>query len=235
MERITEVTRAAFGALLQLRGVDPDSPPPAAVVHGQMREVVGDLLKLAGDAGFSQQDAQDMAYAVASLADELALAQSDAFRDHWMGQPLQFLFFQENQAGEGFFRRLQSIRLDPSRAEVLRVYYLCLLFGFKGRYQVRGGESELLETVESVGKELQRHRRPGAEILSPHGERPAEVLLHAKDSRQLLMVAGGALLLALLLFGGLQLWLRSTRLSVIDQLATLQPAQASLLLSPRGP
>ena len=218
MERITEVTREAFGALLQLRGLEASGTSVApATVHNQLREAVKNVIQQAGDEGYSQQDAQDMAYALAALADELALQQADDFRDHWMGQPLQYVFFQENQAGEGFFKKLSSIRQDPSRADVLRVYYLCLLFGFKGRYQVRGGESELLETLESVQKELSRNRK-GGEVLSPHGERPTETLVRAKDTVPLLTVAAGALLLAVLSFAGLRLWLHSTRTALEEQL-----------------
>ena len=59
-------------------------------------------------------------------------------RDVWMSNPLQLHYFNENLAGEGFFYRLERILADPRRVEALRVYYLCLLFGFQGKYAVRG-------------------------------------------------------------------------------------------------
>jgi type VI secretion system protein ImpK len=184
-----------------------------------MKGLMEDLLKRAVDAGYSQADAQDLTYAVVALADELALNQADSVREYWMGHPLQFQFFQENQAGDGFFTRLEAIRKDASRSDVLRVYYLCLLFGFQGRYRVRGGELELLGLTESLGKELMRTRGQNAEVLSPHGERPADAFAKANQSMSLLYWAGGAVAVALLLFGGLKLGLNVSTSSTIEALS----------------
>ena len=219
MERVTDVTKDCFGALLQLSQLEAEASPPADLLHSRMKGLVETLLQRAVDAGYSQSDAQDMAYAIVALADELALNSTDAVREYWMGHFLQFQLFQENQAGDGFFTRLEAIRKDPNRAEVLRVYYLCLLFGFQGRYRVRGGELELLGLTEAIGKDLVRGRQASSEVLSPHAERPADAFSRARQSTALLYWAGGALSVALLLFGGLKLGLASSTSSAIESLA----------------
>src|SRR5207247_653974 len=129
-----------FAALLQFAQADGDSLPAPQTLHLKLRGMIDELVKRAGREGFSQQDGQDMAYAIVALCDELALSKPEPIRDYWMGNTLQFHYFQENLAGDGFFARLQAIRSDAQRAQVLRVYYLCLLFGFQGRFRVRGGD-----------------------------------------------------------------------------------------------
>ena len=104
---------------------------------------------------------------------EIVLSRSDALREAWPGQSLQLSYFQDNAAGEGFFTRLESVRHDPRRREVLQVYYLALLLGFQGRYQVRGG-GPTLTLVEELQRDLDRGTRFDSEVLSPHGERPEE-------------------------------------------------------------
>lgn len=222
MERIADVTKDCFGALLQLSRLESDDLPPAETVHSRMRSLVEELLRRAQEKGYSHADAQDMAYAIVALADELALNQSDSIREFWMGHPLQFHFFQENQAGDGFFSRLEAIRKDTSRADTLRVYYLCLLFGFQGRYRVRGGELELLGLTESLGRETVRLSGASAEVLSPRGERPTESLARARQGGPLLYWAGGALVVALVLFGALKLGLSASASGLADELTAIQ-------------
>ncbi|MFN0062488.1 MAG: DotU family type IV/VI secretion system protein [Myxococcaceae bacterium] len=218
MQRITEVTKDCFGALLQLSQLDNSALASPDALYQRVQSHIDQLWVLGKEAGYSQGDIQDMAYALVALADELGLSQSDAIRDFWMSRPLQFHFFKENQAGEGFFQRLGAIQRDSSRVDVLQVYYLCLLFGFQGRYRVRGGELELFNLTEAVGKELVRARRANAEVLSPHGARPSEVLTSPGQSGPLLAWSGAALGIALLLFGGLRLGLGASASNVVDQL-----------------
>jgi type VI secretion system protein ImpK len=148
MDRITEVTRECFDALIQLRRLDSGSFPPAAALQPRLRTFIDAMFQRAAQAGFSREDANDIAYAIVSLADDIVLSRSDAARDEWASQSLQLHYFHENVAGEGFFTRLQNLRRDPRRREILHVYYLALLFGFEGRYRVRGGELELLKIID---------------------------------------------------------------------------------------
>ena len=77
-----------------------------------------------------------------------------ALRAHWATRSLQLLLFRENVAGERFFANLARLRDEPSSGDVLRTYYLCLLFGFRGQYGVRGDDAGLRALVDDVGREL---------------------------------------------------------------------------------
>jgi len=218
MERLTEVTKDCFNAVLQLQQADPAALPAPEEVHHRFRGAVDDLLVRASSAGFSHADAQDIAYALVALVDEVVLTRgSEALRDFWGGQLLQLHYFQENVAGEAFFTRLAALQRDPRRAEVLRAYHLALLFGFQGRYRVRGGELELASLTESVGRALQRGREED-EVLSPHGERPGEGAGRVARGGLVLWIGGGALALSLLLYLGLRITLATGTASALDRI-----------------
>ena len=151
-----------------------------------------------------------MAYALVALLDEVALSRPEPYRSFWMTNLLQLHYFNENVAGDGFFARLNTVRKDPHRAEVLQVYYLCMLFGFQGRYRIRGGELELMTLIDSVQKDLERAKPFDYELLSPHGERPTESMLAGKRRLSPMVISLGAMMLALLVYGGLVLGLDGT-------------------------
>ncbi|MFL5349071.1 MAG: DotU family type IV/VI secretion system protein [Hyalangium sp.] len=205
MQRVTEATKDCFDAAIRIRNSDAASVPPPEVLHHRLRGVVDELLRRAAVLGYSHQDAQDMAYALVALLDEVALTRPEPYRSFWMTNLLQLQYFNENVAGDGFFHRLNAIRKDPHRAEVLQVYYLCMLFGFQGRYRIRGGELELMTLIDSVQKDLERARPFDFDVLSPHGERPTESMLASKRRISPMIISLGALMLAVLVYGGLML------------------------------
>jgi type VI secretion system protein ImpK len=207
MQRVTEATKDCFDAAIRIRNSDAASVPPPEVLHHRLRGVVDEVLRRAAVLGFSHQDAQDMAYALVALLDEVALTRPEPYRSFWMTNLLQLQYFNENVAGDGFFHRLQGIRKDPHRAEVLQVYYLCMLFGFQGRYRIRGGELELMTLIDSVQKDLERAKPFDYDVLSPHGERPTESMLTGKRRLSPMVISLGAMMLALLVYGGLMLGL----------------------------
>ncbi|MBJ6765051.1 DotU family type IV/VI secretion system protein [Myxococcaceae bacterium JPH2] len=209
MDRVTEATKDCLDAAIQLRNSDATAVPPPETLHHRLRGVVDEMLRRAAVLGFSHQDAQDMAYGVVALIDEVVLNRPEEYRQFWMTNPLQLHYFNENIAGDGFFNRLNTIRKDPHRAEVLQVYYLCMLFGFQGRYRIRGGELELMTLIDTVQKDLERAKPFDFDVLSPHGDRPTETLLSQKKKASVMTLSAGALALALLLYGGLVLTLNN--------------------------
>jgi type VI secretion system protein ImpK len=222
MDRITEVTRDCFDAIIQLRRLEDAALPEPAALHQRLRTFVDALFQRAAQAGFSREDANDIAYAVVALADEVVLSRSQALRDSWAGQSLQLRYFHENVAGEAFFTRLESLRRDPRRAEILRVYYLALLFGFQGRHRVRGGELELLRLAEDLRHDLERSHRYEAEVLSPHGERPPEAGRSSKRAGLALWLAVAAVALAVVTYAGFLVTLRVSAGAVVQRIQTAE-------------
>lgn len=219
MERVTRTVSECFGAVIHLRRSEPSALPEPEQVHRRLRAFVDRMLKRAAEEGFNHQDAQEIAYAVVALLDEVALAKSDSMREYWMSQTLQFHYFKENRAGEGFFQRLNAIRRDPNRRDVLRAYYLCLVLGFQGRYRVRGGELELMQLTETLARDLAPGAAVGTDTLAPHGERPPDGLRQTARRLPLVAFSAGALVFALLVYTGLRIAISSEASALIESVS----------------
>jgi type VI secretion system protein ImpK len=190
--RITEITRDCFNAIAQAREAEEGSLPAPAELHARLRQYVDELLRKAAAAGLGREEANDVAYAIVAL---------------------------ENVAGEQFFVRLEALRKDPRRRELLEAYHLALLFGFQGRYRVRGGELELMGIADALAREVARTRKHDVEVLSPSGDRAADSLGGRGRTGPLLWIAGGAVVLSLVLYLGLRVSLAASTSAVEDRIS----------------
>src|SRR5689334_2372670 len=138
MDRVNWVVHDCFNAARLLRKASQGSSVSPPQLYARTRAIVDALLADAAKAGFASEDARLMAYAVVALLDEIVMSRQGALREHWSANPLQLVYFKENSAGENFFAHLDRVRNDPSRGDVLRVFYLVLLFGFQGKHRMRG-------------------------------------------------------------------------------------------------
>lgn len=222
MNRVHAATQYCFGAISQIRRLDPSYLPAPEVLQQRLCTFVEQMRDQLKRASFDNQDVEDITYAVVALADEVALNSGEPASSYWMTNLLQFKYFRENTAGDGFFNRLEAIRRDPHRKEALKVFALCLLFGFQGRYRVRGAELELMTLTDSLQREALRPAT-NTEMLSPHAERPTEAIAGVKRNAPLLLASAGALAAAMLLYAGLRLSLSSSLSSLTEEVAIHQP------------
>ncbi|OWY37116.1 type VI secretion system protein ImpK [Xenophilus sp. AP218F] len=110
-------------------------------------------------------------YAFCALMDEIILSSDFPLRDEWERMPLQLRLFGEHLAGEGFFNRLEQLRLSPvEHQEELEVFYTCLLLGFKGKYLLEGDE-KLGYLMHKLSQEIQQARGGKAEF-APNWQLP---------------------------------------------------------------
>lgn len=197
---VVALTRPCFDGVTRLRALADAAdaaPPLQEVFHGLVDRLRAGLAA----ARVERRDADDIVYALVALIDESALA-APALRDAWIQRLLQVHYFGENTAGDGFFRRLADAQGKPDRRHVLVVYHLCLLFGFRGRYALRG-ESSLHELTAEIGDELYP---PGGDppALAPEGE-PRRERSGARGRLPLTAVGAAIFLIALVTFVGLRL------------------------------
>ncbi|HEY4185054.1 MAG TPA: DotU family type IV/VI secretion system protein [Polyangia bacterium] len=198
MDTVNQATSECFNALMQLRELDGPIGSPDTI-HNRLCGFVDAMREKARDQGIPQRDADDMAYAIVALCDEIAMGKPEPMRGYWMSRPLQLHFFHENLAGEGFFQRLDELRRDTRRMDTLRVYYQCLLLGFQGKYSMRGGEIELLRIVDSLRPEIDRHIEV-PDHLSPAGEAPDEPLVRSSRQNPFIWIALGVFAVAIAVF-----------------------------------
>ena len=166
-----------FGDLLVLGTYLKDAKDLGSPDH--LRTRLQHLFRVAeeqGKAAGIQADAYTHArYAVTAYIDEMIINSRWAGRDQWASRPLQYDFFGEYVAGEGFFQHLDTIRRSlPLNADLLEVYGLCLILGFEGQYRIHERE-RLRGLIEDVTREVQA-KRGDVPSLSPHGKRSEELM-----------------------------------------------------------
>src|SRR5262245_49188506 len=132
-------------------------------------------------------------FALVGFLDETILQSSWALRDLWAGNPLQLQYFNEFNAGEEFYTKLESLRNadDPKKLDILEVYFLCLALGFKGKYADLKGMEKIKVLSDSIAKEL-RKARSKAEGLSPDWEPKDQSAGAAKEFPVWMVVVGCA-------------------------------------------
>lgn len=158
----------------------------------------------ARQAGYGPDTVRLAVYAYVAFLDESVLNSSQAMFASWPRQPLQEEVFGEHMAGETFFRYLDDLLAQQDSdelADVLEVYVLCLLLGFRGRYgaSAPGGVDAL---VTAARQKIWRIRgAPGA--LAPAAALPADeevVVERDRWLRRLGMIALATLATAALLY-----------------------------------
>lgn len=216
MDRVNEVTAECFNALIQIRNLGDEGHLAPQMFHQRLIAFIDGVFMKGRQLGLQEHDVQDIAYALVALADELALRKPGGIRDVWMSNPLQLHYFNENVAGEGFFYRLEHLIRDPSRIDVLRVYYQCLLFGFLGKYAVRGGELELAAVTRRAQDALGGMLR--AEPLSKHHLRPKERINRQRQGFMTIWIGLFCILFALTLLIMLRMSLNNQTESQTDRI-----------------
>jgi type VI secretion system protein ImpK len=147
--------------------------------------------------GYNAEDVKQAIFALVAFLDESALGcRNPAFAD-WARLPLQAELYGHQLAGEIFFQELQKTlnRSDSvETADLLELYYLCLLLGFKGRYAA-GGD---LRGIMTVIQEKIRRVRGLSASLSPRGAIPTEAVRLARSDPWVCRLAIGAVSSSLL-------------------------------------
>ncbi len=148
----------AFTATVRLRG-GRQAIPDATAFRDQVKQLLATAHEEARRAGYDGQDIKLAIYATTVFLDESVLNSSQPALAGWSRRPLQEELFGEHLGGEVFFDKLRSLLArheSEDLADVLEVYQLCLLLGFRGRYAT-GGQG---------GGELERWRAAGADKIA---------------------------------------------------------------------
>ncbi len=124
-----------------------------------MKTLLGAADRDARGRGYSPDTVKLAIYAYIAFLDETVLNSSQPMFSEWARQPLQEEVFGEHMAGENFFRYLDDLlgRQDSAElADLLEVYQLCMLLGFRGKYSSDPGSLQGL--MMSVQQKIARIR-----------------------------------------------------------------------------
>jgi type VI secretion system protein ImpK len=192
----------------------------------QIKHLLGRADQEARQAGYDPADVKLAIYGYIAFLDESVLNSAQPMFSGWARQPLQEEIFGDHRAGEVFFVHLDDLlaRADSDDlADVLEVFQLCMLLGFRGRYGA-SDDGGLRTRLQAVHQKIERSRGPVGP-LSPAARLPLEdVLPKTRDPwlRRLLTLAGALLVLAVVLYIGF-------RVSLADQVGDLRDLAAQLL------
>jgi len=181
------------------------------------RDNIRGLLKKAAaetaERGYTGEDARVATFAVVALLDETVLSLGNPVFHDWQRAPLAVELYGMGVAGEIFFSsvdRLLARQDSTTLADLLEVYYLCLLLGFGGRYG-RGGSVDLRDYTNRVGERIRQIRGAALPLSPSWAPDPGSRVLRRADpwTRRLAFGVAACLLLALILFAGFRLSLDS--------------------------
>lgn len=202
-EVLTTITRLRAG-----RHAPTDAQRFRAEVTGLLEAAEQSALR----AGYPVEYAHLALYAATALLDESVLnSRQPAFAD-WARRPLGNELFGGHVGGEEVFaqlRHLLAVPDSPALADLLEVYHLCLLLGFRGKYDLGNG-GELHGLVAAVTEKVRRIR--GApRALSPDWRLPADERPPARRdawARRITICAGAVTLIAATLYAGFRMTVR---------------------------
>jgi type VI secretion system protein ImpK len=183
-----------------------------------IKQVLAAAEQEARQAGYGTDDVRLALFAVIAFLDETVLNSGQPMFAEWPRRPLQEEVFGVHMAGELFFQYLQQLLGRPDSddlADVLEVYELCLLLGFKGRYSAsRGGELQVL--AAQLSEKIERVHG-GVGELSPHWRPSAAEIGQPRDRwvPRLVAAAIAATVIALVLYVGFAISLHSGKSDLV--------------------
>ena len=158
--------------------------------------------------GYSVEDIRLACFAVVAFLDESVLNSRDPVFGDWARKPLQVEIFGVGDAGEILFQGLEKLLSQKDSrhlADLLEVFYLCLLLGYRGRYSLSSSEG-VRPIMDSVAEKIRRIRGDSP-TLSRAWLRSDEAARLQQDRpwpRRLFYSAVACFLLTLTLFLGLK-------------------------------
>jgi type VI secretion system protein ImpK len=167
--------------IVRLRANRHNVTEPSAF-RAQIRASLKTAEAEAASKGYTAEDIKVATFAVVGFLDESILNQNPGLAD-WIRQPLQQELFGVQIAGEIFFRNVDRLltRGDSQElADVLEIYELCLLLGFRGRYSASEGAS--LRAIATTLDERSRRIR-GDSWPAVSAWRPEQARAHRRASR----------------------------------------------------
>ncbi|CAN5668783.1 type IVB secretion system protein IcmH/DotU [soil metagenome] len=193
----------AFTAAIRLRG-NRQVVANADAFRAHIKQLLATADREARQAGYEGEYVKLAVYAFVAFLDESVLNSNQPAFAAWPRQPLQEEIFGDHTAGETFFLHLRELlsRQDSEElADVLEVFQLCLLLGFRGRYGV--GDQSGIEGLTAAVQEKIVRIRGGQPPLSPMWALPPQetvAVAHDPWVPRLAVATAAAIALAVVLF-----------------------------------
>jgi type VI secretion system protein ImpK len=147
-----------LNVLPQLRS-SVQHPNPAAL-RDSLAQDIRQFEAQARAAGVPTEKIVAARYALCTLIDETATSTPLGASGAWAHQGLLALFHGETGGGEKFFQLLSRLAENPqANIDLLELMYVCLEFGFEGRYRIIDGGQRQLEAIRQRLLQIIRKQR----------------------------------------------------------------------------
>ncbi|TVR64347.1 MAG: type VI secretion system protein TssL [Candidatus Competibacteraceae bacterium] len=157
-----------LGLIMRLKNTA--SHPDPERLRRRMIEEIKEFTANARNRGIPEKTVFRARYVLCTTLDEVVLNTPWGRASEWSENSLLITFHNETWGGEKFFELLDSIILDPRKnLHLLELMYLCLAFGFQGRYRLLdNGRSRLDEQRERAYNAIRTAHGEFERELSPH-------------------------------------------------------------------
>jgi type VI secretion system protein ImpK len=144
------------------------SPLDVAGLRRHALEEVRRFEEQARQSGVSNDMVMAARYALCAGLDEAVLSTPWGGQSEWAQNPLLVALHREAWGGEKFFDVLDRVSREPAKyIDLMELQYLCLAFGFAGKYQVRErGHEQLADVQQALYRRIRNHRTPPDPELS---------------------------------------------------------------------
>ena len=158
-----------FTAIVRLRA-NRQEVNDAEVFRGQVKQAIRTAAQNAKAKAYTDEDINLGIFALAAFLDESILNLRKPVFHEWVRKPLQEELFGRHMAGELFFENLQKLlgrRDSEELADLLEVYYLCVLLGYLGKYSIasKGDLRALMGQTEDKIKRIRGNRHGSVTLL----------------------------------------------------------------------
>lgn len=203
VENLAYIFQEILTVIVRIRG----DRQPVADAHKFRTDMKAALKRAEREAltkNYRPDDVRLATFAVVAFLDESILnSNAPAFSD-WSRMPLQEEMYGHQFAGETFFQNLESLTArgdSQDLGDLIEVYLLCLLMGYRGRYAISSPES-LRPITETVAAKLRHIRGPLAGFSPSWAVPSGAISATAVDPwvKRLAWTAGVCLVLAVILF-----------------------------------
>jgi type VI secretion system protein ImpK len=191
-----------------------------------VRQLLATAEQEARQYGYTPDEVRLGFFAVVAFLDESVLNSPQEMFANWSRRPMQEELFGEHMAGETFFRHLRQLLAGPESpdlADLLEVFQICMLLGFKGRYSASQG-GELHAFIAHCADKITRIRSREPDLAPPwRPHRDPLPVARDKWTPRLAVSFGVVFLIAAGLFAAYTVSLHSSQSQLRDLAVQLKP------------
>ena len=159
--------------------------------------------------------------------DEIILNTSWGKISNWERHKLLITFHSEQNGDERFFAILERIIEDPAlHIDLLELLYLCLNYGFEGKYRYQENGKAMLETI--IDRLFERIRYQRGDIkkdfttLQKAAPQPKTVQIHKKAHTPIWLIFTSMCAAMLMVYGGFNYLLSNDISRIYQELQSVQ-------------